>query len=87
VQILGEAMNWQVFLINRVAAMLLGADIWGQAQAVVHILENEQISGAEKRAQAFEMLKKVAKNMAIFLINLGIELAVAKLRSTANNVQ
>jgi hypothetical protein len=75
-------MNIKKILIDRVAAYLLGADIWGEIQGVIRIVEDPNIDGSTKRKRALEMLGKCGVNIAGFLLNLGLELAVAKLRMT-----
>lgn len=68
-------------LIDRFAAFLLGSDLWGKAQGIVKILENDEMTGEQKRSQALQMLENMGLAALGFLLNLAIELAVAKLRS------
>lgn len=68
-------------IIDRFAAYLLGSEAWGHLQAIVHIVEDPNKSGAQKRNEALELFAKLGLTIAGFLLNLGLELAVAKLRS------
>ena len=74
-------MKLTPFLIDKFAQFILGGKAWGRLQAIVIIVENPDISGAEKRQQALAMIEKIGIDLAGFLLNLGLELAVAKLRS------
>jgi hypothetical protein len=74
-------MNLQGIIIDRLASFLMGSDAWGKIQATVHILESESITGHDKRVAALEMIGRIGLGIAGFLINLGIELAVAKIRT------
>jgi bifunctional DNase/RNase len=74
-------MDLKSFLIERFANFMLGADVWGHAQAAVKIVESPTMTGEQKRANALELLSDVAKDFAKWLLNLAIELAVAKLKA------
>lgn len=67
-------------LLDRLAAYLLGGKVWKDIQHVVAIVESPDLSGSEKRARALEVIGKLGIDLAAFLINLGIEMAVAKVR-------
>lgn len=73
-------MNIKKILIDRFATWVLGHDLWGKAQGIVNILKDETISGKEKQAQALDMLENMGLAALGFLLNLAIELAVAKLK-------
>lgn len=68
-------------IIDRFAAYILGSTVWGHLQAIVHIVEDPNKSGQQKRSEAIENFGKLGLSIAGFLLNLGLELAVAKLRS------
>ena len=75
-------MNIKSLLIDRFSSWVLGGEAWGQIQAAVHIVDDVELTGSEKRERVLEMLVKIGIGIAGYLINLGLELAVAKLRST-----
>ncbi|MDO9141461.1 MAG: hypothetical protein Q7U38_14175 [Methylobacter sp.] len=72
------------FLLDRLAAYLLGSKVWGQAQAAVQIVEEPHKTGAQKRAEALDLLKSFGVGLMGFMLNLALELAVAKLRFGAD---
>lgn len=67
-------------LLDRFAAYFFGKKLWGQIQGVVNIVDDPNLSGAEKKRQAIEMLEKIGIGIAGFILNLALELAVTKLR-------
>jgi len=67
-------------LIDRFSAFILGSGPWGQIQAIVKILEDSTLTGPERRVQAIDKAKDLGLNIAGFLLNLGLELAVARIR-------
>lgn len=73
-------MNIKSLLIDRFSSFVLGGEAWGQIQAAVNIVEDPNRTGSEKREQALDLLKRLGIALAGYLINLGLELAVAKLR-------
>lgn len=72
-------------VIDRFAAFILGSKVWGEIQGIVHILDSTNLTGVQKREQAIEMFKQVGIELAGFLLNLGLELAVTLLRSKISN--
>lgn len=67
-------------LLDRLAAWILGDDVWGQLQSLVHIFDDSDKSGSEKREAVLESFGKLGFKLAGFLLNLGLEMAVTKLR-------
>lgn len=63
---------------------MLGSKAWGHAQAAVHIVEKPELIGVQKRQAALDVLSDFGLDLAKWLLNLAIELAVAKLRNAAS---
>lgn len=68
------------YLIDGLATWFVGAKTWGDVQGIVHIIENLKATGAEKRAHALELVEELGVSLAKWMINLALELAVAKMR-------
>lgn len=69
------------FLLNKVIAWMLGGKLFETIKGIVGTLSKEDISGVEKREKAIAQLKDLAGDISMFLVNLGIEAAVALLKS------
>lgn len=67
-------------ILNSLVALFVGAKDWGQVQAIVHIVDSTALKGSEKRALVVEKLEEIGFALCGWLLNLAIELAVAKLR-------
>ena len=62
------------------AKTLLGSDVWQNIRDLVNQMANDKnLTGDEKRAMVFMTLKETGVRAVSFLINLGIEIAVALL--------
>ena len=67
------------FFISQLATMMMNEKVWKSFKKVVVLLSNEELSGAEKKQKAVEMIRKEFGRIKKQKINLGIELAVAYL--------
>lgn len=70
------------YLIDGLAISLTDSDIWGQIQATVKIVEDPTKTGAEKRQACLDEITHLGIIISGFLINLLIELAVTKLKTS-----
>ena len=68
---------WLSLLVMAINAMA-GAVVWEDVQAAVIAVANGDLSGEEKRAIALCQLKRAFQNVPTRLLNLAIEIAVAK---------
>ena len=74
-------MNLNKPLIDGFANFLFGENIWGKLQSVVRIVEDPSSTGEQKRQAAISKAEEIGIDLAGFMLNLGIELAVAYIRS------
>lgn len=59
---------------------LIKSGAWDKITTTVSALSNESMSGEEKKKLAIDNLVPLLSNTPMFLLNFGIELAVARLR-------
>ena len=59
---------------------LVGSNIFDQIRNTVEQINNEELSGDEKRALAISALKEMGLTIANILLNLAIEVAVLLLK-------
>jgi len=78
-------MKVKTMAINLFARQLIDGVAFEQAKNIVAELDGKDISNEDKRKIAVETLKAFGYALAGFLLNLAIELAVAWLRSKAEN--
>ena len=71
------------FLIKQLANALLGADTFNRILASVQRWADKEISGLEKKQGVLSELEIIGLKLTEQLANLGIELAVAFIRSKA----
>ena len=71
------------FLIKQLANALLGADTFNRILASVQRWADKEISGLEKKQNVLSELEIIGLKLTEQLANLGIELAVAFVRSKA----
>ena len=71
------------FLIKQLANALLGADTFNRILASVKRWADKEISGLEKKQNVLSELEIIGLKLTEQLANLGIELAVAFVRSKA----
>ena len=74
-------MDIKSFLITRFATFMLGGVIFTDIKTLVAFQNETSLSGPEKHALTVELLKTAGYDLANWLVNLGIELAVALLKS------
>lgn len=70
-------MKIKPFVIERFAKFLLGGSVFTAIQQIVSVAEQTELSGDEKRKYAFNQIVQIGYDLADWLVNLGIELAVA----------
>ena len=78
-------MKVKAIAINLLARQLINGVAFEQAKRIVTDLDDKDISNDDKRKIAVETLKAFGYALAGFLANLAIELAVAWLRSKAED--
>jgi hypothetical protein len=71
------------FAIQSFASFLLGAQIFERIKGVVIRQEDKTLTGEEKRKAALDELSFLGIDIAKWMVNLAIELAVAYLRKLA----
>lgn len=76
-------MNLKSTLISSFASFVLGSTIFEKIKAVILRQDEKELTGAEKRHAAILEIKEIGLDIANWLVNLGIELAVAWLRTKA----
>ena len=59
--------------------MLIGSDWWDRVRATAEKLQSSDLDGDEKRALAVMSLREAGWDLAGFLLNLALEVAVALL--------
>ena len=64
---------------------LLDPAVVSRILSIVASLDNQQLSGSDKRALAGQQIASLASDAAPWLLNLAIEIAVARLRLTAKD--
>jgi hypothetical protein len=76
-------------MISALAHLAVGQEAWGTFQAVVKIVDSEELSGAEKmalaREKAIEFLEAAGIKLFKSLVGLGLEMAVTKMKLTADD--
>lgn len=78
-------MKIKAMAINLFARQLIDGVAFESAKRIVTDLDSKDISNEDKRKIAVETLKTFGYALAGFLVNLAIELAVAWLRSKAED--
>jgi len=76
-------MNIKAAAINSFAQFMLGGETFKKIRHTVTALNARNLSGEQKRQIALEDIQAIAGDLAGWAINLGIELAVAYLKSLA----
>lgn len=69
------------FFIDKFAAFMFSGMLWTRVKHVVEVLEKEDLSGNDKRHLAINELGVIGVDIAKFMVNLAIELAVAYIRA------
>ena len=73
-------MNFKAILLDNFSKVLLGSQAWGDLQAIVKICEDSSLAGQQKRLNAIDKAKDLGIDLLGFMLNLGLELAVAYIR-------
>jgi len=70
-------------IISSFAKFIIGGDVFNHLLSIVTFQQTNghSATGAEKRAYAIEQFKHVGLDVANWMLNLGIELAVAYLKA------
>lgn len=74
-------MSLKSTVIGSFANFLLGSNTFDRIKAVILRQADKDISGDEKRESALEEIRLIGLGVATWAINLGIELAVAWLKT------
>lgn len=73
--------------ISALANIILGSNLFTRIKGVVERQEEKFLSGAEKRNAVLNEIEVIGFEAAKWVINLGIELAVAWLRIQSKGVK
>ena len=74
-------MMWQ-WLLERVMNYIIGKDVFGQIKiSVEKNANNTKLTGQQKKDAVLDDLKEIGKEFASHMLNLGIEAAVAMMKS------
>ncbi len=76
-------MNFKATAISSFAKFMLGGLAFNKIKDIVSIYNNEDLTGDQKREAALKDVKDLGMGIATWAVNLGIELAVAFLKSKA----
>jgi hypothetical protein len=74
-------MNIKTAAISSFARFIMGGDVFSRLINIIKRQQDKSITGHEKRQAAFEEVKIIGIEITDWAINLGIELAVAWVRS------
>lgn len=77
-------MALKATIISSFAKIVLGSALFDRIKATVIRVDDDNVPGSEKRDAVFRELKIIGISAATYLLNLGIELAVAWLRTQAD---
>lgn len=69
------------FIIGNFAKWLVGGELFSSAKEIVGLLNNEDLTGTEKKEKAINSLKSVFSKLGTFMLNIAIELAVVWAKS------
>ncbi len=67
-------------VLERIVKFILSSDLYKYLKDAVRFLMNADMKGEDKRKRVFEVTKEAYPKTKDFLINLGIETAVAVLK-------
>ena len=74
-------MDFKLMILQKAVEWLVGGELYEFIQKEVNIVNNENISGDEKRKEVQEEAKRFFSGTATFFINLAIEVAVIILKA------
>lgn len=69
------------FAINSFANFMLGGEVFNTLKQIVEVQDDTNQTGEQKRAATIEGFKHLGGDLAEWMLNLGVELAVAWLKS------
>lgn len=72
-------------LIEQFSKWLLGGTLWERIKRLVSRVNDSNLSGAAKRAAVIAEAEAIGLDLASFMLNAGIELAVVYLRNKSSN--
>ena len=73
-------MEFKLLILKKTVEWLVGGDLFGFIQKEVEIINDEDLTGEEKRKRVHEEAKRFFGDTATFFINLAIEVAVILLK-------
>ena len=77
-------MNLKMILLQGLARIILGNDVFSTIKdIVINLLSDDEHTGEEKRKIAIKRLRALGIKLTDSLLNLGIEIALASLKSFA----
>jgi hypothetical protein len=76
-------VNIKAIAIEQFASFLLSGLTFKRIRKIVEAIDNKNLTGEQKRLAAIDGAKNIGIDLAGWLLNLGIELAVAWLKSKA----
>lgn len=71
------------FAISSFANFMLGGSVFNTLKDIVTAQQSKDKTGEQKRAATIDAFKRMGGELAGWLLNLGVELAVAWLKSKA----
>ena len=74
-------MDLKLFFLNNIIKWLIGGELFNYIRSWVEVVNNEDLTGEEKRAKVLAEVKKLGGTVATFLVNLAIEAAVTSLKA------
>jgi hypothetical protein len=77
-------MKLTPMVISSFAKFTVGSATFKEAVNLVSLYDKDNLSGEQKRTEVYRVLKGFAGNLATWLLNLAIELAVAWVRAQAD---
>lgn len=80
-------MDIKNFALERVITWILGGDLFKFIQELVIGVNDDEISGTEKKDYVFAKAKEFFSDVSTVLINIGIEVAVLLLRAKLDTIQ
>ena len=73
-------MNIKLTILEKITQWLVGGSLFEFVQETVNIVNNEDLTGSEKRDKVFREAKELFSDVATIFVNLAIEVAVLLLK-------
>lgn len=80
-------MDFKLFFLNNIIKWLIGGEAFDYIKRSVELINNDEMTGEEKRAKVLADTKKLFGNLGTFLINLAIEAAVTILKAKLGELE